>query len=135
MIKNLLIQNALHSSATSHSSLSLTIVNTEGCGKRIKLSKAILSKLGNPTGVGFSPNGDKGSLAIYADPENGYHLCKGNLIYAADLVNQLTELFGLDFSHRTSLCFTNMTVKHDDDDDMNYIEIVVKQGDKIHDEA
>lgn len=133
MIKSFISKNALHPSATSHSSLSLCLINTENCGKRIKLSKGILSGLGNPSAIGFAPNGEKGNLILYADSEHGYRLCKNCTIYAASLVNELTELFGLDFSDRTSQSFTQITLKHDEEDDQDYFDVIMKDGGTAHD--
>lgn len=135
MIKSLITQNALRPNTASHSSLSLCLINTENSGKRIKLSKGILSKLGNPSAIGFAPNSETGNLLLYADPEHGYHLCKGCTIYAASLVNELTKLFGLDFTNKTSQTFVNITMKHDDEDNIDYADIILKEGGTAHDNS
>ena len=128
MIKSLLKETTLQPNVASHSALSLTIVNTEGCGKRVKLSRGILLKLGNPSIIGFAPNVDKSGLILYADPETGFHLSKGNVIYSATLVKQLTELFSLDFNGKTSQSFTNIALKHDEEDNLDYAEIILNEG-------
>lgn len=135
MIKSFISKNALQPSVASHSALSLTIVNTADCGKRIKLSKGILLNLGNPSDIGFAPNGDKSGLILYADPDKGFHLSKGNVIYSATLVEQLTNLFALDFKDTISQTFVNITMKHDDEDNMDYADIVLKEGGAAHDNS
>ncbi len=110
------------SRSSSHSPISLNIVNTEGNGKRIKLSKGLLNQLGNPTEVEFILNEDKSGMILIAS-ENGLNISKGGTIYSAELVQKLTESFNLDFNSHTSHSFNSITIKTDPDDNITYAEI------------
>ena len=93
--------------------VSLTIVNTERNGKRIKLSKGILEELGNPSLVQISVSDT--TLKIGENLKNctsNFQLTgEGDTIHRSGLVDELTEHFGLDFSARSSLTFDDVELK------------------------
>lgn len=92
---------------------SLTIVNTERNGRRIKLSKGLLEEIGNPSSVQISVSDT--ALKIGKSLKNceiNFQLTGGgDTIYKSSLIDQLTEHFGLDFSERSSLTFDDVEVK------------------------
>lgn len=92
---------------------SLTIVNTERNGRRIKLSKGLLEELGNPSSVQISVSDT--ALKIGENLKNctnNFQLTGGgDTIYKSPLIEQITEHFGLDFSERSSLTFDDVEVK------------------------
>ena len=90
----------------------ITIVNTKNNGKRVVISKDIKDELGNPSRVLISFS-DK-EIAIgerLPDNENylnvKYSKTKGT-IYSVGTVNELTEIYQLDFSNRTSITFSEV---------------------------
>lgn len=89
----------------------MTIVNSKDNGKRITISKGSMEYIGNPESVeiGFTEDG-----IVIGDklPENGERFTLRKVgskavIYSAQLVKEITELFELDFSNRVSITFTD----------------------------
>ena len=87
-----------------------TVINSKQNGRRVILSKETMDCLKNPTKleVGFTEDG-----IVIAEklPENGVEFSikkNGNkmVIYSSALVEEITELFNLDFSNRVSITFT-----------------------------
>jgi hypothetical protein len=86
----------------------ISIVNSKD-GKRISLSKGLLQKLNNPKTIQFSffdngiaiaeslPNND--ITFVIKDTKNQF------LVYSAPIVNEITEMFSLDFEGITSKTF------------------------------
>lgn len=118
---------SFNSSTHSHSSISFSIVNTEGNGKRVKLSGGLMEKLGNPKSVCFVVNEDQTGIFIFESEDNGVHVGKGNVIYNASLVENLTTAFNIDFSKHTSHSFSNITIQNDSEDDITYAEIILTE--------
>lgn len=87
----------------------LSIVNTEGHGKRIALSVAIRKNIGSPDEVQIAFN-DRGMFLgeYFPGIDNSFTLRKsGNksVIYSKELVEEVTKLFDLDFTNRTTISF------------------------------
>lgn len=89
----------------------MSVVNAKTC-KRISINKDILSYLNidNTIQFAFSDN----EIAIgkeLPNNENYFHIKisknKG-LIYCSELVSEITDIYGLDFSSRTSITFDDI---------------------------
>lgn len=89
----------------------ITIINSKDNGKRITFSKCSMEYIGNPESieVGFTEDG-----IVFGDrlPENGerFKIRRTNnkaVIYSAQLVKEITELFELDYSNKVSITFTD----------------------------
>lgn len=87
-----------------------TVINSKQNGRRVILAKETMDYLKNPTKleIGFTEDG-----IVIAEklPENGVEFPirkNGNriVIYSSGLVEEITELFNLDFSDRVSITFT-----------------------------
>lgn len=89
-----------------------TIINTEKNGKRIVFPKDVIEELGNPPKILISCS-DNAIAVGERLPDNQnflsikYSKTKGN-IYSAGTVNELTEMYQLDFSNRTSITFSEV---------------------------
>lgn len=87
----------------------LSIVNSPKNGKRITLSYDIQEHLNYPDRVQFAFK--DGEMAIAEQlPTNGHQFSvrksgRKGVIYSAALVNEITEMFKLDFKNRVSLTF------------------------------
>lgn len=89
------------------------IINCKN-GKRIELSKKILSALGSPSEISFLYA--KNYLILAYTDEHIFPL-RGknhNTIYSAALVDELTSKFSLDFSNCTSLSLHDFQLIDDD---------------------
>ena len=90
----------------------VTIINTEKNGKRIVFLKDVMEELGNPPKILISCSDN--AIAVGEKlPDNQnflsikYSKTKGT-IYSACTVNELTEMYQLDFSNRTSITFSEV---------------------------
>jgi hypothetical protein len=106
-----------------------TVVNSEKNGKRVTLSKEIMELLNNPVSIeiGFTEDGIAVAKKL---PENGVEFSlrkNGNkgVIYSSQLVEEITELFDLDFQDRVSITFTEAEEVNDDSDNL-LIKILTK---------
>ena len=90
----------------------VTIINTEKNGKRIVFLKDVMDKLGNPPKILISCS-DNAIAVGERLPDNQnflsikYSKTKGT-IYSAGIVNELTEMYQLDFSNKTSITFSEV---------------------------
>lgn len=93
-------------------------------GKRIELSKKILSALGGPSTISFLYA--KGYLILAFTDEHTFPLRgkKRNTVYSAALVDELTSVFSLDFSDCTCLSFPDF--KSIDDDSVLAVAVTMK---------
>ena len=107
--------------------MSISIVNSEDCGKRIELSKTLHHALGEPKSVMFSLVDSKSSkLAIAATLPNEsaeYEIKKRLCIYASPVIEAITRAFALDYSKCTSKAFDNIEVKPLKDDDGQVVPV------------
>jgi hypothetical protein len=86
----------------------MSIVNSKSNGKRISLSKDLLDRLNNPESVQFAFNTDSVVIGEKLPiVENSFSIRKDKkgIIYASQLVEEITKEFSLDFSNRTSVTF------------------------------
>ena len=118
------------------SSYSFGIVNSEGNGKRISLSKALAEKLDvhdleNNSHV-YVAISEEDRVVIISKSEvlsHGYN-CKlsksgeKRISYNADIVHGITDAFSLPFNTRTSMSFSNIEFdKAPDGTDVAYVHL------------
>lgn len=118
----------INHNVTGVGTYSFNIVNNKN-GKRISFSKALSVKLGLEGTVDMIALEDEGVILISKnlpyDTKSTYEL-RGDdkkIIYNSELVQNLTEIFDLDFSTKTSCSFTDITVNADDNMLMAAIKI------------
>lgn len=89
----------------------MSVVNSN-CGKRITLSKELMERLNNPSKIAMSFSEEY--IAVGATlPNNNNQLNvkkeeKKCFIYSAGIVSEITNKYGLDFSNRTSITFSEV---------------------------
>ena len=89
-----------------------TIINTEKSGKRIVFSNNVMEELGNPPKILISCS-DNAIAVGERLPDNlnflsiKYSKTKGT-IYSTGIVNELTEMYQLDFRNKTSITFSEV---------------------------
>lgn len=125
-----ILKNAVQSESKSVSRASsaagvVSVINAKS-GKRITLSKKLLVKLNNPKSIqiGFTEE----NIIIAEELPNNKSLFnikisngKG-IIYSAQLVTEVTELFDLEFNNKTSITFADVEYALNDD----YVVAIVK---------
>jgi len=107
-----------------------TVISSQKNGKRVTLSKEIMELLNNPASIeiGFTKDGIVVATEL---PENGEEFSLGKIgnkgvIYSSQLVEEITELFHLDFQDRVSITFTEAEEVNDESDNL-IIKILAKQ--------
>lgn len=115
---------------------SLGIVNSEGNGKRITLSKKLIARLELEENFQLLPIPSEG-VALIAQklPSNQASTArlssKGRgVCYSAGLVQLLTQLFKLDFSEHVSRTFTDITF-----DEIDGMPVAIVRFTKVEDNA
>ena len=110
-------------SASHNSRLSLNIVNSKRNGKRIKLSKGLALAAGITESAAMLPIKSEGLLMVAeklpypaAHPVNLKDDEGAKIAYNYGMVALLTEVFDLDFSERTSMSFSDITIETLEDD-------------------
>lgn len=95
----------------------MSVINSK-CGKRITISSEVMNRINEPTKVSISFSNE--SIAVGENlPNNNNQLLlksigKKGVIYSAGIVSEITERYGLDFSDRTSITFSEVEyVKND----------------------
>ena len=89
----------------------MSIINSK-TGKRIIVSNEIMEKLNKPERVVMSFSEDK--IAIGEQLPNNYNyinikvLKSKGVIYSAGIVKEITDLYKLDFSNKTSITFLDV---------------------------
>ncbi len=102
--------------ATGAGKYSFGIVNSEGNGKRITLSKALSSDLGLTDHLELLPYPKDGILIIGANLNSEFaSSCtlrgkEKKIGYAAPIVHLLTQLYAIDFSSHVSKSFSDVTL-------------------------
>ncbi|MGG2057224.1 hypothetical protein ABFY48_23190 [Lysinibacillus pakistanensis] len=104
------LQNAKFIPSSARTSGALTIVNNKN-SKRVVLSKKVLTMLGQPRAIKFAIDEKlKTLILMFDDNEDGFtyvlKAVKGkepSIIYCSDFVNQLTQLWDLNFENRSSV--------------------------------
>ena len=106
-------------SATGSSKYSVSIVNSDGNGKRVALSKALFEKLQLEGSVCMLPLAEENVLLLAKEmpfpSTSKIELTSKKdprIIYNADVVALLVKTFGLDYSNsRTSLSFNQIELE------------------------
>lgn len=89
----------------------MSVINSKSC-KRIVLSSEVIYKINNPNTISISFSDD--SLAIAERLPNNDNLLKlkssgkKGVIYSSRLVLEITDNYGLDFSNRVSITFSEV---------------------------
>lgn len=89
----------------------MSVVNSN-CGKRVTLSKDLMDKLNNPNKVTMSFSEESIAIGVTL-PNNNNQLTiklsgKKGVIYSSGIVSEITDKYGLDFSNRTSVTFSEV---------------------------
>lgn len=98
-------------SKTSTEAGAMSVINSKNC-KRIVLASDVIYKLNNPKTISISFSDD--SLAIAERLPNNDNLLKlkssgkKEVIYSSGLVSEITDKYGLDFSNRVSITFSEV---------------------------
>lgn len=125
-----ILKNAVQSESKSVSRASsatgvVSVVNAKS-GKRITLSKKLLEKLNNPKSIKIAFT-EYGIIIAEELPDNKslFNIKVSNgrgIIYSAQLVVEITELFDLEFNNKTSITFSEVEYALNDD----YVVAIVK---------
>ena len=96
----------------------MSVINSK-TGKRIIVSREIMEKLNKPERIVMSFSEDK--IAIGEQLPNNYNyinikvLKSKGVIYSAGIVKEITDIYKLDFSNKTSITFFDVEyVKYED---------------------
>ncbi|KAF5062582.1 hypothetical protein DSECCO2_303300 [anaerobic digester metagenome] len=101
----------LEAKSTNRGGISISVVNTAGNGKRIKLSKDFMEKLGNPSAIQLRILDEKIILSShFSDNDKSFKFSKANtgIIYNSAVVASFTKVLNLDFSSVTSVTLSNI---------------------------
>ncbi|MTV49617.1 hypothetical protein GJ688_11575 [Heliobacillus mobilis] len=99
-------------SKTTRMSGVLSVINTKKNGKRITLSSELMARLNDPETVQFAFREDQIAIAEKL-PNNetsfGLKRCGSrSIVYAAKLVEEVTQRFQIDFCERTTYTFQDV---------------------------
>lgn len=127
LISDLKAVGSKHKSKDGGGESAFSMVNTTDHGKRITLSPNLISKIGSPPKVQIAVNA-KGIAVGSKLPENdsSFTLRKMGskaVIYSAELVDELTALFELDFSNKSSISFYDVTYLSIDDIEVAFVPL------------
>lgn len=89
----------------------MSIINSN-CGKRVTLSTELMERLNNPSKISMSFSEEYIAVGTIL-PNNNNQLtikssAKKSFIYSAGIVSEITDKYGLDFSNRTSITFSEV---------------------------
>lgn len=106
-----------------------TIVNSEKNGKRISFPKNVLASLNISSQIYISFSADGIVICNTADDQFEAFTLKFSgskgIIYSYPLVKEITEIFGLDFSDK--VCITFSDISYFEKDGVQYAEIRISQ--------
>lgn len=111
--------------------ISVSVINTKSNGRRLKLSQALMDKLGNPSEIQFRTLKNKIILGCNLD-ENAesfkFSKTAGGTIYSSAIVTSITEFLELDFTNVTSITITNIRLRKASfsDDETKRVAIIRK---------
>ena len=96
----------------------MSIINAK-TGKRIIVSREIMEKLNNPERIVMSFSGDRIAIGEQLPNNDNYIKIKAlkskGIIYSAEIVKEITDIYELDFSNKTSITFFDVEyVKYED---------------------
>lgn len=96
----------------------MSVINSK-TGKRIIVSREIMEKLNNPERIVMSFSGDRIAIGEQLPNNDNYINIKvlksKGVIYSAGIVKEITDIYKLDFSNKTSITFFDVEyVKYED---------------------
>lgn len=112
------MKNMFGNTATKKGRYSMGVVNNRN-GKRITVSASLGERLGIEDEVAFAIDTETNELLVAKDLPEGV-AAKFNasgedgqkkIVYSAGVVEKVTDVFGLDFSNKTSMSFTDITIE------------------------
>lgn len=113
--------------------ISISIVNSQGNGKRIAFSKKLTEELTLTDKIYMIPNTDDGELILSSVPIHDIS-SSGNLngttkkiCYSAALVDLLVNAFNLNYKGKTSLSFNEISFEEYDDAKVAIVRMIAKQ--------
>lgn len=109
----------------------LTWVNAGKFGMRGVLAAEVIERIGSPDKVQVALGDNGVAIGVNFVP-GGHHFQlrksgKKYVIYSAQLVEEVTEAFGLDFSGMTSLSFNKVTYHKSGDENIAVIDMTIQQ--------
>lgn len=116
-------------SATGSSKYSVSVVNSDGNGKRVTLSKALIEELGLEGSVYMLPLADEKVLLLaktMSFPSASKIVLNSKdqrTAYNADAVKLLVDTFGLDYAKCTSKAFNQ--IEFEDQDGITYAAVTM----------
>ena len=116
-------------SATGSSKFSISIVNSDGNGKRVTLSKALIDKLQLEGSVYMLPLAEENVLLLAKEmpfpsaSKIALTSKDGRISYNADAVKLIVDTFGLDYSKCTSKSFNQ--IEFEDQDGITYAVVTM----------
>jgi hypothetical protein len=121
------VQSKQHGTRASIEPCVITVVNTKSNGKRITLSGDLIEKIGYSTAIQIAVN-DEG-IAIGGElPDNDTYFTlrkigRKGVVYSTELVDEITELFELDFTERSSISFYDVTYLCMEDTEVAFVPL------------
>ncbi|WP_342476492.1 hypothetical protein NYE24_19710 [Paenibacillus sp. FSL H7-0350] len=121
------VQSKQHGTRASGEPCVLTVVNTKSSGKRITLSGDLIEKTGSSTAIQIAVN-DEG-IAIGGElPDNDTYFTlrkigRKGVVYSTELVDEITALFELDFSERSSISFYDVSYLSVEDTEVAFVPL------------
>lgn len=105
----------------------ISVVNSaKGNGRRFELSRTLMEQLNNPVSIQVSFLEDALVIGeVLPNCTQSYAVRKGNNVYAANLVKEVTEVFGLDFS-QGRVCRTFHDVQYFETEDCTVAVIAMQ---------
>lgn len=119
-------------SATGSSKYSVSVVNSDGNGKRVTLSKALIEKLELEGSVYMLPLAGEGVLLLAKEmsfPSASKIVLNSKdqrISYNADAVKLLADTFGLDYSKCTSKAFNQ--IEFEEQDGVTFAVVTMSAG-------
>ena len=119
-------------SATGSSKYSVSVVNSDGNGKRVTLSKALIEKLELEGSVYMLPLANEGvlllakAMAFPSASEIVLNSKDQRISYNADAVKLLVDTFGLDYSKCTSKAFNQ--IEFESHEDITFAVVTMSAG-------
>lgn len=123
------------SSHNGAGTMSLGIVNSKSNGRRLTLSKSLSKALDLEDTAYILPMASSDVVLITKDkvfPSSSLLTLSGDdkkIIYNSDAVHTLTKLFELDFSNRTSLSISDVTIEDHDGTPVAIVDMSKVSGD------